>query len=274
TLDNVKTRVNGVCEELTIGEIVPLAEGDRILGSIKNSTVNSISEDINNLCIQQIFADEVYAPNTPEDGNYPEAEIYLAVTEVPEPAGYYLGANVIYYEYDADNNVYTLAGNNGKLTAEEFTAADNLYTLGEGKILYNPSYLYYTMDGDGDIKMIGTGTADAGRAQAPQNGEEIYTYGAASPLWKLLIFVDEEEQAFTFNNVGSMISNVSKNTQSTPMRELDAAGILTFDNKDELELKITYSKNGETVVETLGDMPLGDVIGVAVMMFSATMPQP
>ncbi|MDE7265301.1 MAG: hypothetical protein K2N52_03405, partial [Clostridia bacterium] len=68
TLENAKTRVQGVCEELTIGEMVPLTEGDRILGSIKNSTVNTISEDINNLCIQQIFANEVYASSTPDDG--------------------------------------------------------------------------------------------------------------------------------------------------------------------------------------------------------------
>ncbi|MDE5943340.1 MAG: hypothetical protein K2H30_03935 [Clostridia bacterium] len=275
TLENAKTRVQGVCEELTIGEMVPLTEGDRILGSIKNSTVNTISEDINNLCIQQIFANEVYASSTPDDGNYPEAQVYLAVYgEEPALATVYGGENVIYYEYDNESGEYALAGNNGKLTAEEFEGAENLYTLGEGRILYDPSYLYYTMDEEGDIQMVGLGTTDAGRAEQPQDGEELYTYGSASPLWKLLLVVDEEEQAFTFNNVGSMITNVSKNTQNTPMRELDAAGILTFDNKDELELQITYRKNGEEVVETLGDMPLGEVIGVAVMLFSSTMPQP
>ena len=51
------------------------------MGSIKNSTVNTISQDINNLCIQQIFANEVYARETSPDGEFPEAEIYLAVTD-------------------------------------------------------------------------------------------------------------------------------------------------------------------------------------------------
>lgn len=266
TLENVKERVNGVCNELTIGEMVPISSGDRILGSIKNSTVNTISQDINNLCIQQIFANEVYARETSPDGEFPEAEIYLAVTD--ESAFYAAdGYDEALIYYNLEGGKYVLAGNNGKLAADAYGDGSGLYTLGAGKILYDSSYLYYTMDEDGDIRMINSGDVNAGRAEAPVNGEQIYTYGSASPLWKLLIYMDEEEKAFTFNNVGSMITNVSKNTQGTPMRELDAAGILTFENKADLEIMIKHTKDGVTVTEPLGDISLEEVIGIAVSYF-------
>lgn len=276
TLENVKSRVAGVCEELTIGEIVPISEGDRILGSIKNSTVNSISKDINNLCIQQIFADEVYAPRTAEDGSFDEAQIYLAVAiadETPAQATTYGDENTIYYELDGSD--YVLAGNNGKLTQDEFdNASSTLYTLGDGKILYDESYLYYEKDEAGDYLMINAGETDAGRAGVPAAGDEIYTYGAASPLWKLLLIVDKEEQAYTFNNIGKMIANVSNNTQETPMRDLHAAGILSFEgHESDLELWVTYTKDGNTVQKRLGDMPLAEVISVSIVLFAA-MPQP
>ena len=277
TLENVKDRVGGVCEELTIGEIMPIVEGDKILGSIKNSTVNTISDDINNLCIQQIFCDEVYAPKTSKDNaEYPKAQIYEAVNETPSLTSGWVSADTIYYEYDSGNNKYTLAGNNGKLTSDEYDEYDDLYTLGEGKIMYNPAYLYYTMDEAGDIKMVNAGLDNAGRAVVPEDGGKIYTYGAASPLWKLLLHIEnsegvKEEQAFTFNNVGTLITNVSKNTQGTPLRELHAAGILTFDGHEEdLEIEITLSDG--TTKQKLGDTPLSEVITVAVSLFKLLPP--
>ncbi len=270
TLENVKERVAGVCEELTIGEIVPVNDDNRILGSIKNSTVNTISDDINNLCIQQLFADEVYAMETATGGEYPPAQMYLAVAEAdetPAQATSYGGKDIIYYTKDDDNN-YHLAGNNGKLTQDDYdNYSSDLYTLGAGKILYDAAYLYYQKDGEGDYQMVNAGLSGMGKADAPSAGEEIYTYGEASPLWKLLLYVDEEEQTFTFNNVGTMITNVAKNTQDTPMRNLHAAGILSFEgHEDDLELEITFS-NGDK--QKLGDMPLANVITIVTELLKS-----
>ena len=270
TLENVKERVSGVCEELTIGEIVPLDSDDRILGSIKNSTVNTISQDINNLCIQQIFANEVYAPATASEGEtYDEALVYLAVTdesEMHDAVDFGYNKDIIYYTKDDDNH-YLLAGNNGKIKADDYGDGTDLYTLGAGKILYDASYLYYTMDEAEDIQMINAGKDNAGRADAPLDGEEIYTYGASSPLWKLLIYMDEEEKAFTFNNVGTMITNVSKNTQKTHMRDLHAAGILSFEgHEDDLEMPIHFTNGNEV---KLGDLTLSEVVSIAVALFKS-----
>ncbi len=272
TLENVNKRVDGVCNDLTVGEIMTIPEDDKILGSIKKSTINSIADDINALCIQQLFADDVYARKTPAEGETaPVARMYLAVdAATPYQTATVYDAELIYYELVS--GVPVLAGANGKLTQEEF-GAGSFVTYGEGKILFDPAYLYYIKDEEGNYELLNAKMGNAGRIDTMYAGTDYYTYGATSKLWKLLLYnakedgTGEEEIAYNFKNMSTMISNVSKNTKNTKMRDLDEAGILTFDNKADLETHIKWTDSQGAHDKIIGDMTLSEVVGVMVFVF-------
>ena len=269
TLDNVSKRVDGVCNDLTVGEIITdIPDNDRILGSIKNSTINTISDDLNSICVQQLFPDDIYARGTAAAGQTnPVAETYLAVTDTPMPAADYYD-NYIYYEYDTDSNSYKLAGGgNGKLTAEEFSNGA-YFTCGEGKILFDDRFVYYTKK-DGALEMVNKGLQNEGKISVFDTNADYYTYGGTSPLWKLLLYTEDDdgvlqETVYNFKNINTMITNVSANTQNSTLRELDAAGILTFTNKADLEKPITFLEGGNPVNSKVGDLELTRAIGLFV----------
>lgn len=273
TLDNVNERVEGLKNELKIKEIIPIPEDDKLLGSIKNSTINSIATDINNVCIQQLFANDVYAPKNSSDGtSAPNAEMYLA----QEASSVYVATSydekAIYYTLKDSN--YILAGANGKLTQAEYDgySGGSLYTLGAGKILFDPSYVYYVKDED-EYALSNSGSNYAGKITS-LDGKEYYTYGSANKLWQLLLYTEDSglnaksETVYSIKNVNNMITNVSKNTQETSLRDLDAAGILTFSDKSELEKRVRWVDAQGTHDKILGDMALTEVIGLMVLIVS------
>lgn len=272
TLNNVNARVDGVCNDLTIGEIVEISESDRIFGSIKNSTISTISDDVNSICIQQLFPDDIYARETPTDGaQSPKAEIYLAVDGNPEQAAEY-DKNLIYYVKDGEGN-YSLAETNGKITQELYdkgTQDGGYYTFGAGRIGFDARFVYYLKDEDGSYAMINAGTDKQGKLDSLSADSEVYTYGGASALWKLLLYTApsegaaQEETVYNFQNINTMISNVTKNTQNTSMRELDAAGILVFKNKADLDSHVRWHDGEGNNDKILGEMSLSEVIGVMV----------
>lgn len=275
TLNNVNARVDGVCNDLTIGEIVDIPSDDKILGSIKNSTINTISEDINSVCVQQLFSNDIYARVTPTDGTEsPESKIYLAVDGTPSPAnttGY--DENFIYYVNEGGN--FVLADINGKLTEEEYNeglADGKYYSFGEGKILFDAKFVYYEKDEDGSYFMVNPDTENLGKLSTLTANKQYYTYGGASALWKLLLYTapDEsgmqDEVVYNFKNINLMISNVTKNTKNTSMRELDEAGILTFNNKADLDSHVKWKDANGAHDEILGEMTLSEVIGVMVFI--------
>ncbi|MDE7306243.1 MAG: hypothetical protein K2N33_02515, partial [Clostridia bacterium] len=298
TFGNVKQRVDGVTNELTIGDVVDIADDDRLLGSVKNSTINSLSEDIGKLSVQQLFVDEIYCVDSSETTEEGEEAYKAPIYEVLNDTSLLTVAtgwqkDIIYYVQN-DDGTYSLAGSSGKLkdTAYDsngslvtngYDPAETYYTLGEGKILYNPAFVYYTQNEDGTYTMLDAGGENAGRLASFAEGH--YTYGAPSALWKLLLYgevdggsADEgggagaeqtkkpkEEKVYAVNNISVMITNVSKNTQNTSMRELDAAGILTFGNKSDLDTVVKWTDAEGYHEVVLGEMELTEVVGVFVL---------
>lgn len=266
-LDNVKQRANGVTKDLTLGEILKIDDGDRILGAVKNSTIDTLADDFNKISIQQLFTEDIYAL-TEADGETKRDVLWYEAAEgaTPTPAATY-NPDFIYYTYDGDSGEYRLAGGWGKLKADEFDASKH-YTLGEGKILFDKAFIYYSLT-DGDYVMVEG--EDKGRLTST-GGDTYYTYGSPTPLWKLLLSVEmpagsgeKVEQVYAVNNITEMINNVTKNTQGTQMRELHAAGILVFEDPTELENELVWyeTKSGgvrEEHREKIGDMTLIEVI--------------
>ncbi|MDE6613456.1 MAG: hypothetical protein K2K28_02760 [Clostridia bacterium] len=120
--------------------------------------------------------------------------------------------------------------------------------------------------------MVNAGGEEQGKLETLDANAEYYTYGGTSPLWKLLLYTADEttgemsESVYNFKNINTMINNVSKNTQNSTLRELDAAGILTFNNKEELNKYVTYYENGVPITKQIGEIELTRAIGLFVSL--------
>lgn len=118
---------------------------------------------------------------------------------------------------------------------------------------FDAAFLYYAQTGDG-YKLVGNITAEEFGDGA------FYTYGAATATWKLLLYSEGVEKAYSVNNLTALITNVTANTQNTKMSELTKAGILTL-TPEQLAVKF----NGKPV----GDMTLVSVIDEFIKLLSS-----
>lgn len=214
----ISKRTNGIMNDLTIGQIIDVS-GNKILSMMGGSTIASLADDINGLAVNELYAENIYSAST----DVPEENIqrYLAVTEIQKAEGFRAG----WIYYLLKDGKYELASTTGKL--EKFEEGVEYYTCGEGKILFDAAYIYYGEDG----KILNKGQENAGKVTAFE--ENLYTYGAANAMWKLLLYSGGSEVAFSVNGFMKMIDNVSENIESATIYELDEAGIIDMSaNKD------------------------------------------
>lgn len=230
----ISKRTNGIMNDLTIGQIIDVSD-NKILSMMGGSTIASLADDINGLAVNELYAENIYSAST----DVPEENIqrYLAVTEIQKAEGFRAG----WIYYLLKDGKYELASTTGKL--EKFEEGVEYYTCGEGKILFDAAYIYYGADG----KILNKGQENAGKVTAFE--ENLYTYGAANAMWKLLLYSGGSEVAFSVNGFMKMIDNVSENIESATIYELDEAGI------------IDMSANNDSVITIHGPNPETDPYG-------------
>ena len=107
-IGDISTRIDGLMNDLTLGEIIDISPENTILYALSDSTINSLSADIEQLSIQQLFASDIYGKDAPE------------IVEESE-----FTAEYIYYTI-AEDGEFVLAGNGGKLTQWQ----EGIYTYG------------------------------------------------------------------------------------------------------------------------------------------------
>ena len=63
TVDESVGRIDGLKDDMTIGELLgDSGDGDNVLlDALRDSTINSLADDINSLSIQELFAEDIYA---------------------------------------------------------------------------------------------------------------------------------------------------------------------------------------------------------------------
>lgn len=126
-LDDVSTRIDGLMNDLTIGELIEIDEDNTILNAISGATISTLDETINALSIQELFAKDIYGVETPyeviESGTAGAGEITF-------------DSSYLYYYYNSENELVFVNSESGSGSGslghlEEFTDAyGTLYTYG------------------------------------------------------------------------------------------------------------------------------------------------
>ena len=126
-LDDVSTRIDGLMNDLTIGELIEIDEDNTILNAISGATISTLDETINALSIQELFTKDIYGVETPyeviESGTAGAGEIAF-------------DSSYLYYYYNSENELVFVNSESGSGSGslghlEEFTDEyGTLYTYG------------------------------------------------------------------------------------------------------------------------------------------------
>ncbi|MGN0818463.1 MAG: hypothetical protein ACI4L9_05780 [Candidatus Coproplasma sp.] len=116
TVDGVSDRISGLTETLTIGEIIDIDEGNKVLNLVKDSTISDLDTTIANVSIQRLYVDEIY-----EKDENDKVVVYA------HDSSNYSEEYVYYTDYECTE----LAGENGKLTASNVEDGKTYYTHGQ-----------------------------------------------------------------------------------------------------------------------------------------------
>ena len=127
SVNDVNARVDGMMDDITLGELMDIDEEDgEVLNALKDSSINSLSEDLNSLTLQELFTESVYGEN---------AELYKIAEDK-------FDADYIYYEYNSQSGEYVLVNGDGKADAWQ----EGYYTYGKAESVW--SLLLYTDGGE------------------------------------------------------------------------------------------------------------------------------
>lgn len=229
-INEINTRIDGIMEDLTLGELIEIDGSNTVLNALRNSTVNNLSEDINNLTINELYADEIYGGKD-DRGETKNAVMKKAVGNSASQADEInYDSKYLYYE----------------LVSGEFCSDTAVY------------------------KLINAETKDKGKLKEFKTDKTYYTYGAPTKFWQLLVTVktnsdgDGDENAYSLNGLTEMIDNIHNNMNYFTLSGLEEAGILKFGE----EVRLDETKIPDAIEKykgkTLGDLTVPDAIAAMV----------
>lgn len=232
----VNGRIDGVTKDLTIGELMQVDESNTILSSLKDSTISTLSDDINKLAINTLYAEQVYALE--KDGTQFETVKRKVVDSSTNPTQVQTSdydVNQVYYTFDGSK--YSLANGTGRLTSDDFSEGP-YYSYGKDGDTYligfDTSFVYYTDDNMSEL------AENSGKLTAFSDG--VYTYGPALGIWRILLCDRKDgganEQVFTVNGIPDLVTSITENLKSCTMRELHESGVITFETPAVLDEKM------------------------------------
>lgn len=117
-VNEVSGCMDGLMKDLTVGELIGVDDSSStILRAIKNSTIESLSEDINNLTVNSLYAESIYVDPA------------MKQVVVADPVQGQVAFSPEYLYYELADGEYVLVGGTGKVLSYR----SNLYTFGEVK---------------------------------------------------------------------------------------------------------------------------------------------
>ena len=265
-VNNVATRVSGFADDLTVGDVLGL-DGDesRLLSAIKDTKLSGMADRMEELTVGEIISPEELAKSS--------MLRQLEGTKVTELS---TAIDKLFIQSVYAEEVYGVGKNADPALADE----------------YNAEWLYYVKDGDAyvldhtlaDAETDDTAKDDAlGHITSEQFASgTYYTYGGAKGMWRLVLYKNGREKAYTMNNFNNMVAACADSVNDATLSELAKAGVVNA-TEEQLanKLKIVYggaqcyvkADGSLTVNESegvaLGEMKLADLINFVITYLAA-----
>ena len=197
---NLGTAIN----EFKLSEIIDNVSENTILRHLENSTLTSLSSDINELTIQQVFCDDVYQ------------KVYFAgTTQVYKSGDKYYTDAACQTQYTGSETILDL-----------FVASETKATSDAGSCQYlyhNPAdskYHYYNVEN---------------KKESETTGKPVLT-----GVWSFLLEKNGVEQPYALTETGHLIDNMTVNIQKATMQELSDNKLFIID-QDTLDKAVVTS---------------------------------
>lgn len=180
-------------QELKVDDIISEEDLNKssILRQLKGKKISNLANEIDSVLIQRVYAEEVYGLKDADD-------LDPKVTDEWHE-------NRLYYVLDEETGAFSLydteaqkakaqAAAQGKSEAEQETAYDDaLGHIGEDDFVPG----------------------------------KYYTYGEAKGMWRLILYKNDSEKAYTMNNFNNMIASSAHNINNATLGTLQEAGIIS-----------------------------------------------
>lgn len=267
---DIESQISRLMDTLTIGDIID-TEGSTILQAISGSTINSLSEDIKNLTVQELFYDDIYSQaEAVNNTTYGTVEGYLKVVYESLPSG------GTYYSYTAADDTLTQVTDTSYTNLSAYLSEGTLYWSDGSGTVYNVvefsyEYLYYEYT-NGSLGYVEY-ESELGHLSAYSSftGSGIlYTYGEPQNAWYFMLnqtvtdsTSGEEvsyEKAYTVDEIGELVTNATNSIQHSTLNKLIETGLLTNETLAENAHKVISLPGSEHDGETLGDLTLYETI--------------
>ncbi len=198
TINGVNDRVEGLKNDLKLDEIIEISEENKILYALKDSTINTLSSDIDSLSVQELFASDIYIDDSmkkvvaadPAEGEVAYSSVYL------------------YYYLDEAAGEYMLADDGHFATLEEFEAAVETYGV-----------IYSRGETAGTWSLLLYGNY-AEEGQPEDKGESVYTVNNVAMMQENVLNNIKTSTLYELKNMG-----VISTEDSTLSHKLDGKAI-------------------------------------------------
>lgn len=248
SVDEAVGRMDGLKDDVTIGELIPESDGNTVLDALRDSTINSLADDINALSIQELFADEIYG----NDGFVPVAANEDDAAENPGSVAF--DTEYLYYYFDGEDYVLL----DGEITTD---TGVGMTTAVKGHLTGSSAYSIA-------VNVYGT----------------IYTRGPVTGVWSLLLYDDYAaegaspdvgERTYGINDVAKMQENVTANLKTVSLTGLMELGVIEEDSEPTLNKGLDEFGVPEGTFpgkSTVGELTIGEFIKLVGMIGQSAQP--
>ncbi len=297
-IGDISARFGNLKEEMTIGEIITVSEGDsKILRLIKDTPLSGLDGKIQSLTVGDMFSDGEIAASSllKQLRNKKLTDLKTAIDELLVQRIYCKdiynlpqdGQPLEVVEFTPDYKYYTAQKQqDGSVELVETplaSAADmdgniNYFTYGaqEGqpqatlKVAgytggYVSGWLYYEKDAEGEFVLVNDGAEDGSRgrltaAQASSAFESgrYYSFGQATGMWKIMLCKDGAEKAYTIDSFNNLVAACTLNLYSSTLGELQNAGVIGKTTSDGKPLDL--NKTLPALGKKLRDIKLSELV--------------
>ena len=244
----VSERINSFTDDMTVGDVLGLDGSEsQLLKAIKDTPLSGMGDRIDSLTVGEIMSAEEIEKSSMlrQLRNKKITELSTAIDEL-----------LIQRVYAKE--VYNVPENSDPALATEF----------------HEEWLYYVKEGDtfvldhamADAFAEGSTERDDAMGhitQAQFDGGEYYTYGEAQGMWRIVLYKEGREKAYTMNNFNNMVAACADTVYKSTLYELQSAGILQIEIPDDGSNPL--DKTFENI-KPLGQFTLEELMIVVIAM--------